>query len=139
MTKQLRDQRASMILRELGRRKESEMSAKDIFSQYEPVFLRHAAFALGVLDLVVVQEPVQVPRTVNDIAKSASEVRPFRCVNCDARFYRLKHSDGLASQDIRRGLTNTFSRDRRTNTDHLTWAVMATLSFAFTFRVYRDV
>jgi hypothetical protein len=73
MTKQLRDQRASMILRELGRRQESEMSAKDIFSQYEPVFLRHAAFALGVLDLVVVQEPAQVPRTVNDMTKSASE------------------------------------------------------------------
>ena len=28
-------------------------------------------------------------------------VRPFRCVNCDARFYRLKRSDGPASQDIR--------------------------------------
>ena len=28
-------------------------------------------------------------------------VRPFRCVNCDARFYRLKHSDGSESQDIR--------------------------------------
>ena len=28
-------------------------------------------------------------------------VRPFRCVNCDARFYRLKHSDGPASQDIK--------------------------------------
>jgi predicted RNA-binding Zn-ribbon protein involved in translation (DUF1610 family) len=28
-------------------------------------------------------------------------VRPFRCVNCDARFYRLSHSDGPASQDIK--------------------------------------
>jgi hypothetical protein len=28
-------------------------------------------------------------------------VRPFRCVNCDARFYRLKHADGSESQDIR--------------------------------------
>ena len=28
-------------------------------------------------------------------------VRPLRCGNCDARFYRLKHSDGPASQDIR--------------------------------------
>ena len=27
-------------------------------------------------------------------------VRPFRCVNCDARFYRLKHSDGPESQDL---------------------------------------
>ena len=28
-------------------------------------------------------------------------VRPVRCVNCDARFYRLKRSDGPAAQDIR--------------------------------------
>ena len=28
-------------------------------------------------------------------------VRPFRCVNCDARFYRRYHSDGPKSQDIR--------------------------------------
>ena len=28
-------------------------------------------------------------------------VRPFRCVNCNARFYRLKHSDSPESQDIR--------------------------------------
>jgi hypothetical protein len=28
-------------------------------------------------------------------------VRPFRCVNCDARFYRRSHSDGRASQDIK--------------------------------------
>jgi DNA-directed RNA polymerase subunit RPC12/RpoP len=27
-------------------------------------------------------------------------MRPFRCVNCDARFYRLKHSDGPASSDL---------------------------------------
>ena len=26
---------------------------------------------------------------------------PFRCVNCDARFYRHKHSDGSESQDSR--------------------------------------
>jgi hypothetical protein len=30
----------------------------------------------------------------------AIRVRPFRCVNCDARFYRLNHSDGPASQDL---------------------------------------
>ena len=28
-------------------------------------------------------------------------VRPFRCVNCNARFYRLKRSDGSESQDIK--------------------------------------
>ena len=28
-------------------------------------------------------------------------VRPFRCVNCDARFYRRSYSDGRASQDIK--------------------------------------
>ena len=28
-------------------------------------------------------------------------VRPVRCVCCDARFYRLKHSDGPESQDSR--------------------------------------
>jgi hypothetical protein len=28
-------------------------------------------------------------------------MRPFRCVNCDARFYRLNHSGGTASGDIR--------------------------------------
>jgi hypothetical protein len=27
--------------------------------------------------------------------------RPFRCVNCNARFYRRSHSDGRASQDIK--------------------------------------
>jgi len=31
----------------------------------------------------------------------AIRVRPFRCVNCDARFYGLKHSDGPESQDTR--------------------------------------
>ena len=31
----------------------------------------------------------------------AVRVRPFRCVHCDARFYRLSHSDGPASQDIK--------------------------------------
>ena len=28
-------------------------------------------------------------------------LRPFRCVNCNARFYRLKRSDGSESQDIK--------------------------------------
>jgi DNA-directed RNA polymerase subunit RPC12/RpoP len=28
-------------------------------------------------------------------------VRPVRCGNCDARFYRLKHSDGSQSQNIK--------------------------------------
>ena len=28
-------------------------------------------------------------------------VRPFRCVNCDARFYWLKHADGPESKDVR--------------------------------------
>jgi hypothetical protein len=62
----------TIILRELERCKESVMSAKDIFSEYEPVFLRHAAFALGVLRLLVVRVPGPVPRTVIDITKSAS-------------------------------------------------------------------
>jgi hypothetical protein len=29
------------------------------------------------------------------------KVRPVRCGSCDARFYRLKRTDGPASQDIR--------------------------------------
>jgi hypothetical protein len=28
-------------------------------------------------------------------------IRPLRCVNCDARFYRRSHSDGPASRDIK--------------------------------------
>jgi DNA-directed RNA polymerase subunit RPC12/RpoP len=28
-------------------------------------------------------------------------MRSFRCVNCDARFYRHKHSDDPASRDIK--------------------------------------
>ena len=28
-------------------------------------------------------------------------VRPFRCVNCNARFYRRGDSDGRASHDIK--------------------------------------
>jgi hypothetical protein len=31
----------------------------------------------------------------------AIQVRPFRCVDCDARFYRLKHSGASESQDIK--------------------------------------
>jgi DNA polymerase II large subunit len=31
----------------------------------------------------------------------AIRVRPFRCVDCDARFYRLKHSGAPESQDIK--------------------------------------
>ena len=26
---------------------------------------------------------------------------PFRCVNCDARFYRFKHADVPESKDVR--------------------------------------
>ena len=33
--------------------------------------------------------------------RSPDAFRPFRCVNCDARFYRLKHFDSPESQDIR--------------------------------------
>jgi len=43
------------------------MSAKDILSQYEPVFLRHSAFALAVLHLLVVRVPGPLPRTLIDI------------------------------------------------------------------------
>jgi hypothetical protein len=32
----------------------------------------------------------------------AVQVRPYRCVECDARFYRLKHADAPESQDISR-------------------------------------
>ena len=31
----------------------------------------------------------------------AIQVRPFRCVNCNARFYRHKHSDDPASRDMK--------------------------------------
>ena len=35
-------------------------------------------------------------------------VRPFRCVNCDARFYRRRHSDGPDIAGYQSGLTNQF-------------------------------
>jgi predicted RNA-binding Zn-ribbon protein involved in translation (DUF1610 family) len=31
----------------------------------------------------------------------AIHVRPFRCADCDARFYGLRRSDGPASQEFR--------------------------------------
>jgi hypothetical protein len=36
--------------------------------------------------------------TVERYLLRAIGVRPFRCVNCDGRFYRLKQSDGSESQ-----------------------------------------
>ncbi len=39
--------------------------------------------------------------TVEKYLLRAVGVRPFRCANCDARFYRLKHSNGSESQDSR--------------------------------------
>ena len=44
-------------------------------------------------------------------------VRPFRCVNCDARFYRLKHSDGPASSDLT-AAERTSSSVSRKKSDH---------------------
>ena len=42
-------------------------------------------------------------------------VRPFRCVNCDARFYRLKHSDGPDVAGYQSGLTNQFFQSLEKN------------------------
>ena len=39
--------------------------------------------------------------TVERYLLRAIGVRPFRCVNCNARFYRHKHSDDPASRDIK--------------------------------------
>ena len=39
--------------------------------------------------------------TVERYLLRAIGVRPFRCVNCDARFYRRKDADGTASRDIK--------------------------------------